>query len=380
MKEQLSPVYNLSQILGQALIENVPDLAIIAVDFEGRILSWNPGVKNLLGYDESEFVGQNFSLIFTGEDIQNSELQKETATSSDRRQEQGWYRHKDGTQICFNATTIQLKDNPAHEFAFAKILRVCTSPEQTETEQINLLKREQETRLNLENAVKANHEFLRLLSHELRNPLHTILGWTKMLRKNNFDSEQVAKALEVIERNGKAQSRLLDELFDLSRIASGKLQLKLDETNLTEIVQEAVYSIIPAAAGKNIEIETKFEPEPVFMFGDAQRIQQIISNLLINAVKFTSKGGHISVELDRIDSTAQIKIKDNGQGISPEELPLIFEPYYQTSDRLNKKESGLGLGLSLVKHLVEMHKGKVTVESAGINMGATFVVTFPTKN
>lgn len=374
MKEQLSRAFNFNDILGRMIIENVADLAIFALDFEGRILSWNPGVKNLLGYDESEFVGQDFSIIFTHEDIQKVTPQKEIeiAASSDQRHEQRWFRHKEGTQICFNEITIPLKDNPAHISAFAKILRVCASPEQT--------KEEQETRQNLENTIKANHEFLRFLSHELRNPLHTILGWTKMLRKNNFDSEQVAKALEVIERNGKAQSRLLEDLFDLSRIASGKLQLKLDETNLTEIVQEAVFSIIPAATAKNIVVETKFIPEPVFMLGDAQRIQQIISNLLINAVKFTPKDGHISVELYRTDSTAQIKIKDNGQGISAEEMPHIFVPYHQATDRLNKKERGLGLGLSLVKHLVELHKGNVTVESDGVDMGATFVVTFPTKN
>ncbi len=368
-----------SRSFSQIIVENVRDFAIFAMDLNGRVLSWNIGVQHLLGFEEAEFLGQDVSIIFTPEDremdIPNAE--RVQAINESRAEDTRWHLRKDGTRFFANGLATPIKDDAGDVVFLTKILRDETARKKMEDDCEELLNRERNLKESVESAFIANNEFLRMLSHELRNPLQSILGWTSMLRNHNLTNEQANKAIEIIERSGKLQARLIEDVFDLSRLTTGKLQLNLVEMNLTEAVQQSVDSILPTAGEKNINLESEIDSEAISITGDIERIQQSISNLLTNAMKFTDEEGLVEVSLKRFDSTAQIIIKDNGQGICPEYLPHIFTPYSQASNKLDGKESGLGLGLALVKNLIEMHGGRVNAESEGIGMGATFTVTIP---
>jgi PAS domain S-box-containing protein len=332
-----------------------------------------------LGFEEAEFLGQDVSIIFTPEDrerdIPNAE--RVQAINEGRAEDTRWHLRKDETRFFANGLAMPIKDDNGNIVFFTKILRDETARKQMEEEREELLKRERKFKEAVENAYVANNEFLRLLSHELRNPLNSILGWTNILRSSNLTSEQANKAIETIERNGKLQARLIEDVFDLSRLTTGKLQLSKAEMDLTEAVKQTVDSILPTANEKNINLKSQINSEAILFTGDVERIQQSVSNLLTNAVKFTEEGGCIDVSLKKLESAAQIIIKDNGRGISPEYLPHIFTPYYQANNNLDSKENGLGLGLALVKNLIEMHGGTVMAESDGIGKGATFTVTIP---
>lgn len=368
-----------SRSFSHIIVENVKDFAIFAMNLDGHILSWNQGVQHLLGYEESDFLGKNVSLIFTPEDrereIHTAEIAQ--AINKGRAEDRRWHLRKDGTRFFANGLAMSIKDDAGNVAFITKILRDETVRKQMEDEREELLKRERELKEAVENAYVANNEFLRLLSHELRNPLNSILGWTNILRSSNLTGEQTSRAIETIERSGKLQARLIEDVFDLSRLTTGKLQLNKVEMNLTEAVQQSVDSILPTAAEKNVKLESDIGTENIFITGDIERIQQSISNLLTNAVKFTEKGGCVEVSLKKLESFAQIIIKDNGQGISPEDLPHIFTPYSQANNIADKKESGLGLGLALVKNLIGMHSGTVKAESAGVGNGAVFTVLIP---
>ncbi len=379
MTKSISLSSDFSQRFGQIIVENVRDFAIFAMDLDGRILSWNQGVQHLLGYEEAEFLGQDVSIISTPEDREREipTAERVQAINEGRAEDTRWHLRKDGTRFFANGLAMPIKDDEGNVVFLTKILRDETTRKQMEDEREEILKREHESKKALKNAYIANNEFLRLFSHELRNPLNSILGWASMLRDSNLTSEQANKAIETIERNGKLQARLIEDVFDLSRLTTGKLQLNLVDMNLTDAVMQTVDSIIPTAIEKNINVQSEIDSDAILISGDIERIQQSISNLLTNAMKFTDEGGLVEVSLKRFDSTAQIIIKDNGQGISPEYLLHIFTPYSQASNNFDRKESGLGLGLALVKNLIEMHGGMVNAESAGIGKGATFTVTIP---
>ena len=231
--------------------------------------------------------------------------------------------------------------------------------------------------MSLERAKCENEKFLALLAHELRNPLNAILGWLMILRQALSDERLLATGLETIERSARSQERMIEDVFDLSRISSGHLRLNLEPMSLNEAAAHAVDSIRPAAQAKNISLETETNTEPTFILGDRDRLKQAIINILANAVKFTPIGGRVFVTLIRSVSMAHIVIEDNGQGFSADFLPRIFDRYAQANKSSTDGRSGLGLGLPLVREIVEQHSGKVTAESKGEGLGATFTVYIP---
>ncbi|MEO7733664.1 MAG: ATP-binding protein [Kofleriaceae bacterium] len=237
--------------------------------------------------------------------------------------------------------------------------------------------REHAARDAAERASRAKDDFLAIVSHELRNPLSAILGWTGLLRGGDLPDDKRARALETIERNALNQSQLIDDLLDVSRIVAGKLRLEVGAIHLGEIVAAAIESARPAIDAKQLRLTTVLDTGDVALMGDATRLQQVIWNLLTNATKFTPKGGRISVVLRRIDSTIQLEVTDSGKGISAELLPVVFERFAQGDSSTTRTTGGLGLGLSISKSIVEMHGGTIDARSAGAAQGASFVVNLP---
>lgn len=248
-----------------------------------------------------------------------------------------------------------------------------------EIERERILESEQELRAQAEDANRLKDEFLATVSHELRTPLNAILGWSTMARKDNSDLKTMQRALEVIERSARNQNQIISDILEVSRIITGKLQLNLRSLQLQQIIQSAIDTLRPAIDAKAIDLKMILEEGDSEIIGDPDRLQQIFWNLLSNAVKFTSDGGNIEISLRRQDRFAEITVKDNGCGIESEFLPFVFDRFRQADGKMNRKHGGLGLGLSIVRHLTELHGGEVSVESAGLNSGSTFRLILPVK-
>ncbi|HYC57123.1 MAG TPA: ATP-binding protein [Candidatus Binatia bacterium] len=244
-------------------------------------------------------------------------------------------------------------------------------------EREQLLDSERQARTEMERSARMKDEFLATLSHELRTPLSAILGWSYVLASKVDDAETLHKGVEVIERNARHQSQLIEDLLDMSRISSGKMLLDMQRVDFPAVVEAAVQAVRPAAEKAGIGIDTVFEWDGSKLFGDPTRLQQVVWNLLTNAVKFTSSGGRISVKLERSDHQATLYVTDTGQGIAAEFLPHVFDRFRQANASITRQHGGLGIGLSIVKQIVEMHGGQVTVRSDGTDCGSCFQVDLP---
>jgi signal transduction histidine kinase len=255
-------------------------------------------------------------------------------------------------------------------------IRYSIQERQSQEERIRLA-REQAAREQAEAANAAKDEFLAVLSHELRTPLNAMLGWVRLLKTNRESDEIFHKAVDSIERSALTQTKFVEDLLDVTRIANGNIRLVKRPFTLNQVVQAAVDGIRPIAESKSIKLEYTAEQENVAIFADSERIQQIVNNLMSNAVKFTQEGGEVTVRLGRDGDDALLSVSDNGQGISPEFLPRVFERYKQANNSTTNRKGGLGLGLAIVKHLTEMHGGTITAESDGDGKGSTFSVRLP---
>jgi signal transduction histidine kinase/ActR/RegA family two-component response regulator len=249
--------------------------------------------------------------------------------------------------------------------------------QRAEAERERLLAAEQMARAEVEGANRAKDEFLAILSHELRTPLQSMLGWVKLLKLGKLDAEASARALATLERNTRAQAQLIGDLLDVSRIVAGKLRVELRPIELRPVLEAALESIRAAAEEKGLQLQATFDSRVIAVAGDAERLEQVAWNLLSNAVKFTPGGGRITVRLERTATQARIVVRDTGRGIAPATLPHIFERFRQADSTTTRVYGGLGLGLAIVRHLVEAHHGIVRAESAGEGRGATFRVTLP---
>jgi signal transduction histidine kinase/ActR/RegA family two-component response regulator len=227
-----------------------------------------------------------------------------------------------------------------------------------------------------ETAIRARDEFLASVSHELRTPLTSIIGWIQLLREEK-DPANVAEGLETIERNARAQSRLIEDILDFSRINAGKLRLDVRPIELIDIIGAAIEIVRPAADAKGVTLESVLDPSSGLVSGDADRLQQVVWNLLSNAVKFTPRGGRVQVRLQRVTSHSELTVSDTGEGISKEFLPFVFDRFSQADSTSSRTHGGLGLGLGIVRHLVELHGGTVQAFSSGLGEGSTFVVRLP---
>jgi signal transduction histidine kinase/ActR/RegA family two-component response regulator len=249
--------------------------------------------------------------------------------------------------------------------------------EKAEAERAILLEAERAAREEAERAGQMKDEFLATLGHELRTPLNAVLGWAQLLQMPSVDPKEMAEGVTIIERNARAQAQIIEDLLDMSRIISGKVRLQVQSLDLASVVQAALETVQPAAFAKDIRIRALLDVESGWMTGDPNRLQQVFWNLISNAVKFTPKGGRVQVELKKVDSHLEVSVTDNGEGIDPAFLPHVFDRFRQADATTSRAHGGLGLGLAIVRQLVELHGGTISVHSAGRNRGSTFVVSLP---
>jgi PAS domain S-box-containing protein len=367
------------------IAQNVSGFAIFAHDPNGRILSWNRGVGEVLGFVEDQFVDQNVSIIFTREDIENGVVDDQMREAADvgKARDRKWHVRRDGSRFWANGLLMPLWSD-GELTGYVRIIRDDTDQKQIEDERNEILVREQKARqhaealrASLERIQREKDEFLAVLAHELRNPLNTVLGWLAVLRSGMADQGLLVKGLRSIEASARAQNRIIEDVIDLSRIDSGCLKLSCEPMSLNEAIDQAMESLRPAACAKNITLEEALDTKRAIIFGDLDRIRQAIINILSNAVKFTHAGGRITLKLICSDLNARIIVEDNGKGFSSEFRSRIFERYAQADKSSVRARSGLGLGLPLVKEIIEKHGGTVTAESAGEGLGATFTVCLP---
>jgi PAS domain S-box-containing protein len=278
-----------------------------------------------------------------------------------------------------SASAYPLRDDGHDIKGGLVVCRDITERKESEIERDRILQLEQTARTEAERANRIKDEFLAVLSHELRSPLSPILGWAKLLQTRQFDAAQTAKALATIERNAKLQTELIDDLLDVAKILRGKLNLNVAPVNLNLIIEAALDTVSTAATAKSILVEPMLL-QVGQVLGDATRLQQVIWNLISNAIKFTPHGGHIDIRLQRVDNQAQLTITDTGKGIKPDFIPHIFEAFRQEDFSVSRKHGGLGLGLAIVYSLVELHGGTITATSLGEGQGATFTVQLPLLN
>jgi len=244
-------------------------------------------------------------------------------------------------------------------------------------ENVRLLELERSAREAAEESNRLKDEFLATVSHELRTPLTAILGWSRLLEGGTLDDSVTQQAVEVIWRNAKAQAQIVDDILDVSRIITGNLSLDLHPLEVVPVVENAINVVRPTADAKGIKIEKYFDSKPAMISGDANRLQQVIWNLLSNAVKFTDSGGRVCVKVSRVGGAAEVRVSDTGRGISKEFLPYVFERFRQADSTTTRQHGGLGLGLAIARHLVEIHGGTINAESGGEGRGATFTIRLP---
>jgi signal transduction histidine kinase len=308
----------------------------------------------------------------------------EMARKGERGRFHGFCPTAKGASKWWDVIVVPILDPRGNVIKLLSTSRDITAQHEVETdrqriaqERAQLLKVEQSARAQAEEANRIKDEFLATVSHELRTPMNAILGWTNLLRGGQLDEADIDRAFETIERNASAQSRLIEDLLDVSRIISGKLRLERQMVDIASVIEDAMEAARPAAESKHIHVESDFESQSVAVFADPQRLRQIVWNLLSNAVKFTPKGGRVKVGISERESQIEISVSDTGQGIDPDFLPYVFDRFRQAEASTTRKYGGLGLGLAIVRHLVELHGGKVEADSLGEGQGATFTVSLP---
>lgn len=356
------------------------DDAIIGKNLEGIVSSWNAAAERMFGWTAIEAIGRPITIIIPEDRLREEKDILERLRRGERIDHFETTRvAKDGRKIDLSLTISPIRDSNGRIIGASKIARDITELKRAAEERVRLLQREKAARTEAEAANRTKDEFLATVSHELRTPLNAILGWVRLLSAGALEPSAVTRAIETIEQSAKAQSRLIDDLLDVSRITSGKLQLNFEPVDIVRIIEATLDTMRPVAETKSIHIVSKLNPPAGIIVGDSTRLQQVIWNLVSNAVKFTPIGGRIEVRLDRTDSEAEISVEDTGIGISPEFLPHLFEAFRQADGKDTRRHGGLGLGLAIVRHLVEMHGGTASAKSRGEGRGSTFIVRLPIK-
>jgi len=360
----------------RALVELSPDALFVNVN--GRIVYANAAAGRLFrAGSAAELVGKRPLDLVATESlalVESRTLQLKMPGAILEPVEQRWKRF-DGTMIEVESVAAEVSWQGGQGIQI--ILRDITARKSEDRERASLLASERAARSLAEHANRMKDEFLATLSHELRTPLNAILGWSNLLRHNGGSAADIEQGLDVIERNARIQTKLIEDLLDMSRIVAGKLRLEVQQMMAIGFVEQALLTIGPTAEAKGISITQDLDVNAGPIYGDPQRLQQVVWNLLTNAIKFTPRGGTVHVSLSRVDANVEIAVTDSGQGIAPEFLGSVFDRFRQADASITRRHGGLGIGLSIVKQLVELHGGTVEATSAGDGKGATFIARLP---
>jgi len=381
-----------SEEMFRLLVESVKDYAIFMLDANGNVATWNEGAHRIKGYEASEIIGRHFSTFYPEEDVRNGEPQRKLEIARERGsvEDEGWRIRKNGTRFWALVVITAVFDEKGTLRGYAKVTRDITERKRAEEVQRALLE-QREARLQAEEeqrraeasyrvaqeSNRAKDEFLMTLSHELRTPMTAILGWSRLLPTLPPDDAAFSDAITSIARSAQLQARLIDDVLDVSRIVSGKLRLSVEKIEVAPLLNSAIEGVRASADSKMITIATNFGPALGAVVADPTRLQQIVWNLLTNAVKFTPRNGTITVGGKRTTSRLEISVSDSGEGIDPGFLPHVFEPFRQAESPNTRVHGGLGLGLSIVRYIAEAHGGSVNAQSAGRGRGSTFTVILP---
>ncbi len=367
-----SSVFIPRDLLYEAIVDSSED-AIVSKDLHSIVQSWNKGAERIFGYSAYEMVGQSIMKLLPAdrkdeeagilERLQRGERLEHFETKRQR---------KDGKIIDVSLTISPIRNEQGVIVGASKIARDIT-------EQKEALRKLAQAHEQLQRADQLKAEFLATLSHELRTPLSAILGWVQILKERATPAE-IAEGIPIIERNVRVQTQMIEDLLDMSRIEAGKMSLDVQRVDLAAVVSAGIETVRPAAAAKDIRLTSAFSSVSGVVVGDKDRLQQVVWNLLTNAVKFTPRRGHIHVVVKRVNSHVAIDVIDNGQGIPPEFLGQVFDRFRQADATTTRRHGGLGLGLSIVKQLTELHGGTVQVTSEGVGQGATFTVSLPLQS
>lgn len=368
---------SLSGLLLSAIVSSSED-AIVSKDLSGIITSWNAAAQHIFGYTAEEMVGQSVLKLVPADRKDEEPRILERLRRGERVEHFETMRvRKNGELFPVSLSISPLRDSAGNIVGASKIARDITELKRISADLEQLLASERLARAQAEHANRMKDDFLATVSHELRTPLGAIVSWTQVLKESAGRPEDLAIGIETIERNAYAQAQLIDDLLDLGRIVSGKMALDVEPVDLSSVIAHAIATVKHAADTKEILIRTSLADPQGTTMADKKRLQQVLWNLLTNAIKFTPKQGRIMVSLRRNSSHIELAIADTGRGIDPEFLPHVFERFRQGDPSLTRQHGGLGIGLAIVKQLVEMHGGNVQAESAGLNQGATFIVSLP---
>jgi PAS domain S-box-containing protein len=376
--ERANAALHESLALVRGVAESTPDL-IIVKDREGRVIMANPAQVKVIGRAESEIVGHTDREFLDDGELAAQVMENDRRILSSGRVErlEETMQTPEGTRT-YLSTRSPLCDARGNVTGIIRVATDITDRKMAEVERERLLATEQRLRHEAERANRAKDEFLAIVSHELRSPLNALRGWGFLLSSAKApDASLIERATQAIKRNVDQQARLIDDLLDTSRIMSGKLNIERQQVNLLEVVHAAMEVVRPSTMEKHITLELNATTETILLEGDPARLQQIVVNLLFNAVKFTPEGGQIKLSLQTQGLTAHLSVTDNGVGIAPEFLPRVFDRFSQADTSTTRRHGGLGIGLALVRHLTELHNGKVSAHSAGVNKGSTFTVELP---
>jgi PAS domain S-box-containing protein len=348
--------------------------AIAIVDPDGVYLQQNGAHFTLLGYADDDLEGKT-PAVYLGETTFQNIFEQLVASGEYAGETIG--RTKSDEEKNIDLSVFTMRSGLGEPLCYVTIMRDITARKKTEEKLAQLLVRERTARADAEKANRLKDEFLATLSHELRTPLNAVIGWSRVLKTGRLDSESSAHAVEVIERNAWAQKQIIEDILDVSRVITGKLQLHLGPVDLVSVVNAALDAVRPALEAKDIRVDTHYPQGLKIIAGDVDRLQQVVWNLLSNASKFTPARGVVSVRVTQDETYAQIEVSDTGPGIAAEFLPHLFERFRQADGSTTRTHGGLGLGLAIVRHLVELHGGVIEAENVTSGSGAMFTVKLP---
>src|SRR5688572_2836835 len=351
--------------------------AIAIIDPDGFYLQQNGAHFTLLGYADDDLEGQTPAICLGEETF--ARILKQLTETGDYSGELVC-RTKSGEERNLELSVFTMRSGLGEPLCYVSINRDITARKRTEKELAQLLVRERAARTDAEKANRLKDEFLATLSHELRTPLNAVIGWSRILKTGRLDNESAVHAIEVIERNAWAQKQIIEDILDVSRVITGKLQLHLGPVELVSVVNAALDAVRPALEAKDIRVETDYQDGLRIIAGDIDRLQQVVWNLLSNASKFTPVGGVVTIRVNQDETYTGIEVSDTGPGIAPEFLPHVFERFRQADGSTTRTYGGLGLGLAIVRHLVELHGGMIGAQNVASGSGAVFTVKLPLPN